>query len=85
MLIFERNLWVPEIDPLSAMFFYFAGRMFYVYILKRNNGLLYTGYTADLKHRLSGHQAGKSAFPSGEDILQKNGERSTSQNIRMEK
>ena len=38
--------------------------MFYVYILKLNNGQLYTGYTADLRRRFSEHQAGKSAFTS---------------------
>jgi len=38
--------------------------MFYVYILKLNNGQLYTGYTADLRRRLAEHQTGKSVFTS---------------------
>ncbi len=38
--------------------------MFYVYILKLNNGQLYTGYTSDLKRRIAEHQSGQSEFTS---------------------
>src|SRR3990167_2005559 len=33
--------------------------MFYVYILKLNNGQLYTGYTGDLRRRVTEHKQGK--------------------------
>ena len=36
--------------------------MFSVYVLKMSNGQLYTGYTDNLKRRLSQHQTGESAF-----------------------
>jgi len=40
--------------------------VYYVYILKSSkSGLLYYGYTADLKKRLSEHNAGKSRFTKG--------------------
>jgi putative endonuclease len=32
--------------------------MFYIYILKLNNGQLYTGYTSDLKNRKKQHDSG---------------------------
>lgn len=35
--------------------------MNYVYILKCNDGTLYTGYTNDLKKRISTHNKGKGA------------------------
>ena len=33
--------------------------MFYVYILRMNNGQLYTGFTSDLKRRIKDHEYGK--------------------------
>jgi len=33
--------------------------MYYVYILKLNNGQLYTGFTQDLKRRIQEHKTGK--------------------------
>ncbi len=34
--------------------------MFYVYVLRsRNDGMLYTGFSADLKKRIAAHNAGK--------------------------
>lgn len=33
--------------------------MFYVYILKLNNGNIYTGFTADLRKRFAEHSNGK--------------------------
>ena len=33
--------------------------MSYIYILLLNNGLIYTGYTKDLKRRVSEHKQGK--------------------------
>lgn len=38
--------------------------MFYVYILKLNNNQLYTGFTTDLKRRVSEHKSGNSSFTS---------------------
>ena len=35
--------------------------MFYVYVLRCNDGSLYTGYTNDLKKRLEMHNEGKGA------------------------
>ncbi|MBS3050938.1 MAG: GIY-YIG nuclease family protein [Candidatus Aenigmarchaeota archaeon] len=35
--------------------------MFYVYVLKCRDGSLYTGYTNDLKKRLSMHKEGKAS------------------------
>ena len=35
--------------------------MFYVYILKCNDGTLYCGYTNDIQKRLATHQSGKGA------------------------
>lgn len=35
--------------------------MFYVYILKCNDGTLYCGYTNDMQKRLATHQSGKGA------------------------
>ena len=32
--------------------------MYYIYILKLNNGQLYTGFTSDLKRRILEHQNG---------------------------
>lgn len=37
--------------------------MFYVYLMKsERNGRVYTGYTTDLKKRMSDHQHGKSPY-----------------------
>jgi putative endonuclease len=36
--------------------------MLYVYILLLNNGQLYTGYTSNLKRRVTEHNRGKSKF-----------------------
>ena len=33
--------------------------MYYVYILQQANGQLYTGFTGDLRRRLTEHRAGK--------------------------
>jgi putative endonuclease len=33
--------------------------MYYVYILLQGNGQLYTGFTSDLKRRITEHHAGK--------------------------
>jgi putative endonuclease len=33
--------------------------MFYIYILKQNNGNLYTGYSGNLKRRITEHNEGK--------------------------
>ncbi|MCX6986522.1 MAG: GIY-YIG nuclease family protein [Lentisphaerae bacterium] len=33
--------------------------MFYVYILLENNGMLYTGFSSDLRQRVKDHSAGK--------------------------
>ncbi|MDD3887242.1 MAG: GIY-YIG nuclease family protein [Patescibacteria group bacterium] len=38
--------------------------MYYVYILLLNNNQLYTGYTANLKQRISEHKRGKASFTS---------------------
>jgi putative endonuclease len=38
--------------------------MYYLYILLLNNKQLYTGYTNDLKRRISEHQSGKVDFTS---------------------
>jgi len=38
--------------------------MYYLYILLLNNKQLYTGYTNNLKRRISEHQAGKVDFTS---------------------
>ena len=38
--------------------------MYYVYILRLNNDQLYTGYTSDLKRRISEHKSGNSPFTS---------------------
>jgi len=38
--------------------------MYYVYILKLNNNQLYTGYTSDLKRRITEHKASKVKFTS---------------------
>lgn len=35
--------------------------MYYVYLLRCGDGTLYTGYTNDLKRRLTAHNAGKGA------------------------
>ena len=35
--------------------------MFYVYVLRCNDGSLYTGYTNDLKKRLETHNKGKAS------------------------
>jgi len=35
--------------------------MFYVYVLKCNDGTLYTGYTNDVKKRLDAHKSGNGA------------------------
>ena len=40
--------------------------MYYVYILKSSkSGILYYGYTTDLKRRLEEHNSGKSQFTKG--------------------
>lgn len=36
--------------------------MYYVYILKLNNGRLYTGYTTDLRRRVGEHKRGASKY-----------------------
>ncbi|MFA6215741.1 MAG: GIY-YIG nuclease family protein [Patescibacteria group bacterium] len=36
--------------------------MFYVYVLKLNNGKLYFGYTSDLQRRIKEHTNGESTF-----------------------
>ncbi|MDD5040033.1 MAG: GIY-YIG nuclease family protein [Patescibacteria group bacterium] len=36
--------------------------MYYVYVLKLNNGDLYIGYTENLNKRLVSHQSGRSQF-----------------------
>ncbi|MFA4872167.1 MAG: GIY-YIG nuclease family protein [Patescibacteria group bacterium] len=36
--------------------------MFYVYVLKLNNGQTYIGYTEDLKRRFIEHQTGQSKY-----------------------
>lgn len=36
--------------------------MFYVYILRLDNGGLYVGFTTDLKHRINEHNSGKSPY-----------------------
>jgi putative endonuclease len=33
--------------------------MYYVYLLKLNNGNIYAGYSNNLKQRISAHQSGK--------------------------
>ena len=38
--------------------------MYYIYILKLNNNQLYTGFTANLKRRISEHKRGKARFTS---------------------
>ncbi len=48
---------------MSAPFF-FEVAMYYVYILQLNNGQLYTGYSSDLKRRMTEHTSGKVAFTS---------------------
>ena len=63
-MLFRSNPNASSNLALSANTFSRLIFMFYVYILKLNNGQLYTGYTADLRRRLSEHQAGKSAFTS---------------------
>lgn len=35
--------------------------MFYVYVLMNENGQFYTGYSSDLKKRISEHNQGKTA------------------------
>jgi putative endonuclease len=47
---FYPGAWRGESHPL---------RMFYVYILKLNNGQLYTGSTGDLKRRMREHKSKK--------------------------
>ena len=36
--------------------------MYYVYILKLNNGKLYSGYTANLRRRIAEHKRGASTY-----------------------
>lgn len=36
--------------------------MYFVYVLKLNNGNLYVGYTRDIKRRVSQHEEGLSAY-----------------------
>jgi len=36
--------------------------MFYVYLLKNKKGLVYVGYSSDLKQRLEDHNFGRSDF-----------------------
>ena len=38
--------------------------MYYVYILRLNNSQFYTGFTSDLKRRISEHKSGRCSFTS---------------------
>lgn len=40
--------------------------MFYVYVLlSKKSGMFYTGFTSDLRKRLTEHQAGRSTYTKG--------------------
>ena len=39
--------------------------MFYVYIIKNSNNILYKGYTSDIAKRIEYHNTGKSEFTKG--------------------